>query len=126
MNDSLAVNYDLDKCTVLYEKAMLRCNNKRLSSSSDEIIVCSNSNGNIIDDLKMKLPKQQQYNNYYKKKVSIQPSLSNNIDNSNCIDEESIQNYSKNDDLNDDDYVFEHVESVNPNMGDIKSWYSEI
>jgi len=122
MNESMAVNYDIEKCTILYERAMAR---QSSSVSMEDTIVCENPAGpdrRTSFDFEYrnsrKLSRQ-----LLRHKMSIQTQISLHEQ-----DEEEKEELSRVKEAESITSSFEDIirKQHNTKMGEIKSWYSEI
>ncbi|KAE9551771.1 hypothetical protein FO519_005008 [Halicephalobus sp. NKZ332] len=121
MNDSWAVNYDIERCTAIYEKAIAR---KSSSVSIEDTSVCENPAGLdrrvSTEDYRMSRKLSRQI---MKKKMSIQTQISINEQ-----DEEEKEELPK---VKEDESTASSLEDIsseqnNSEMGGIRSWCSEL
>lgn len=108
MNDSLAVNYDIEKCKYLYEKSLA----KNTCDSNDSF------KQSVVNQRKMtEFVQQHEIKSIVRKKVSAPPKLSfNEIVTEISVPDETEEQY---------DGV-ENSKTMNTDMGEFGYWYSEV
>ena len=122
MNESLAVNYDIERCTILYEKAIAR---QSSSVSIEDTSICENPAGpdrkaSFEYDYRISRKLSRQL---LRQKMSIQTQIS--------INEKDEEEKEELPGVNEVGSITSSSEDIikeqhNSKMGEIRSWYTEI